>query len=41
MDALAYCQKADAAVLEPNELINQCLERMQKRTTDQQILQNS
>lgn len=41
VDALAYCHKADAAVLEPNELINQCLERMQKRTTDQQILLDS
>ena len=39
--ALAYCRDADASVHEPNELINQCLDRIKKRSTDEKILLGS
>ena len=39
--AIAYCRQADEAVFEPNEAINQCLDRMQKRSADEKILLGS
>jgi hypothetical protein len=39
--AIAYCREADAAVFEPNDLINQCLDRMQKRAADERNLVGS